>query len=88
MKLVRFGPKGRERPGVVDAAGVIRDISTLTPDIVTGPVSSWGVASTCATRDPSCTCENWGLLDVPGTFDFTSDAGELPFYPDYGADNL
>jgi len=33
MKLVRFGPKGRERPGVVDAAGVIRDISTLTPDI-------------------------------------------------------
>jgi hypothetical protein len=61
---------------------------TLTPDIVTGPVSNARFASTCATRDPSGTCENWGLLDVPGTFDFTSDAGEEPFYPDYEADNL
>jgi 2,4-didehydro-3-deoxy-L-rhamnonate hydrolase len=33
MKLLRFGPKGQERPGVLDAAGVIRDISTITRDI-------------------------------------------------------
>jgi 2-keto-4-pentenoate hydratase/2-oxohepta-3-ene-1,7-dioic acid hydratase in catechol pathway len=27
MKLVRFGEKGRERPGVLDAQGVVRDLS-------------------------------------------------------------
>jgi hypothetical protein len=61
---------------------------TLTPDIVTGPVSRSGVASAFATRDPSDTNETGGLLNVPGTFDFTFDACELPFYPEYGADNL
>jgi len=33
VKLLRFGPKGQERPGVLDAGGVIRDISTITQDI-------------------------------------------------------
>ena len=33
MKLLRFGARGRERPGVLDSAGVIRDISMLTDDI-------------------------------------------------------
>lgn len=32
MKLLRFGPKGRERPGVLDADGGIRDLSGLIPD--------------------------------------------------------
>lgn len=34
MKLVRFGDKGRERPGVIDATGAIRDVSHLVPDFV------------------------------------------------------
>jgi len=33
MRLVRFGPAGRERPGLLDAEGVIRDLSRLLPDI-------------------------------------------------------
>jgi 2-keto-4-pentenoate hydratase/2-oxohepta-3-ene-1,7-dioic acid hydratase in catechol pathway len=33
MKLVRFGPKGREKPGVIDADGTIRDISSVVSDI-------------------------------------------------------
>jgi 2-keto-4-pentenoate hydratase/2-oxohepta-3-ene-1,7-dioic acid hydratase in catechol pathway len=33
MKLVRFGPKGREKPGIVDKSGVIRDLSRVVPDI-------------------------------------------------------
>ncbi|HEX7028415.1 MAG TPA: fumarylacetoacetate hydrolase family protein [Gammaproteobacteria bacterium] len=33
MKLVRYGNKGAERPGVLDADNNIRDISSLTPDI-------------------------------------------------------
>ena len=33
MKLVRFGPAGKERPGILDANGQVRDISSLVPDI-------------------------------------------------------
>ncbi len=33
MKLVRYGEPGREKPGVLDEAGLIRDLSTIVPDI-------------------------------------------------------
>lgn len=33
MKFFRWGPKGQEKPGAVDADGVHRDISDLLPDI-------------------------------------------------------
>ncbi len=33
MKLLRFGQKGAERPGLVDAAGTIRDLSAHVEDI-------------------------------------------------------
>ncbi|MBV1934580.1 MAG: fumarylacetoacetate hydrolase family protein [Parvibaculaceae bacterium] len=33
MKFFRWGPKGQEKPGVLDADGVHRDISDLLPDI-------------------------------------------------------
>jgi 2-keto-4-pentenoate hydratase/2-oxohepta-3-ene-1,7-dioic acid hydratase in catechol pathway len=33
MKLVRFGPAGSERPGVLDANGQIRDLTSVVPDI-------------------------------------------------------
>jgi 2-keto-4-pentenoate hydratase/2-oxohepta-3-ene-1,7-dioic acid hydratase in catechol pathway len=33
MKLVRYGAPGREKPGVLDAEGRIRDLSGLVPDI-------------------------------------------------------
>lgn len=33
MKLVRFGAKGQEKPGVVDADGRIRDLSGIVADI-------------------------------------------------------
>jgi 2-keto-4-pentenoate hydratase/2-oxohepta-3-ene-1,7-dioic acid hydratase in catechol pathway len=32
MKLVRHGPKGRERPGIVDPAGSVRDLSGVCDD--------------------------------------------------------
>jgi 2-keto-4-pentenoate hydratase/2-oxohepta-3-ene-1,7-dioic acid hydratase in catechol pathway len=40
MKLVRFGPAGAERPGIVDDAGRVRDLSGIVGDIdadVLGP---------------------------------------------------
>lgn len=33
MKLLRHGPKGREKPGIVDKDGEIRDLSAHVPDI-------------------------------------------------------
>jgi 2-keto-4-pentenoate hydratase/2-oxohepta-3-ene-1,7-dioic acid hydratase in catechol pathway len=33
MKLLRFGPKGREKPGILDKDGVVRDLSGVIPDI-------------------------------------------------------
>lgn len=33
MKLVRYGPPGRERPGLVDAAGALRDLAGCVDDI-------------------------------------------------------
>ena len=33
MKLVRYGEIGRERPGLIDEAGVLRDLSSLVSDI-------------------------------------------------------
>lgn len=33
MKLLRFGPKGQEKPGVLDDQGHIRDISSLVADL-------------------------------------------------------
>ena len=33
MKLVRFGSKGSERPGLVDKDGKVRDLSHHVPDI-------------------------------------------------------
>jgi len=33
MKLLRFGSKGQEKPGMLDAAGTIRDLSGVVKDI-------------------------------------------------------
>ena len=33
MKLVRFGEPGRERPGLIDVSGAIRDLSSIVPDL-------------------------------------------------------
>lgn len=33
MKLLRYGPKGREKPGILDQQGVIRDLSGVVDDI-------------------------------------------------------
>jgi len=33
MKLLRYGPKGAEKPGLLDANNVIRDLSRVLPDL-------------------------------------------------------
>src|SRR3954463_14760235 len=39
MKLVRYGQPGREKPGIVDSAGKIRDLSKIVPDITGATLS-------------------------------------------------
>ena len=33
MKLLRYGPKGHEKPGLLDAEGRVRDLSAIVPDL-------------------------------------------------------
>ena len=44
MKLVRFGEAGKEKPGIVDAQGAIRDLSGVVKDIDATTVSPEGIA--------------------------------------------
>ena len=39
MKLLRHGPKGAEKPALIDADGRLRDLSRVLPDIVPGTLS-------------------------------------------------
>ena len=44
MKLVRYGAPGREKPGMLDAQGRIRDLSKFVPDIAGEALSAKGLA--------------------------------------------
>lgn len=39
MKFCRYGPKGAEKPGVVDAEGRVRDLSGRIPDVTVAAIS-------------------------------------------------
>lgn len=39
MKLLRYGPKGKEKPGIIDATGKIRDLSAHVGDITGETIS-------------------------------------------------
>jgi len=44
MKLVRYGPAGREKPGIVDPDGKIRDLSRIVDDIDGAMLAEGGLA--------------------------------------------
>jgi len=44
MKLVRYGPAGREKPGIIDSNGKIRDLSKVVHDIDGEALSPAGLA--------------------------------------------
>ena len=44
MKIVRYGPLGKEKPGLLDAQGQLRDLSAVVPDIGPGQLSDAGLA--------------------------------------------
>ena len=52
MKLLRYGPKGQEKPGMLDASGTIRDLSGTIRDIDGTTIGAEGLAR-LAGLDPS-----------------------------------
>ncbi|WP_353981621.1 fumarylacetoacetate hydrolase family protein [Salinicola endophyticus] len=48
MKLLRHGPKGQEKPGIVDADGRVRDLSGEIDDIAGEVLSAAGLAKLAA----------------------------------------
>lgn len=51
MKLVRYGEKGAERPGLIDASGALRDLSDHIPDLG-GETVALGVLDQLRALDP------------------------------------
>ncbi|WP_267396137.1 MULTISPECIES: fumarylacetoacetate hydrolase family protein [unclassified Sphingomonas] len=45
MKLLRYGPLGQEKPGILDDAGLIRDLSGIVPDIAGSVLEPDGLAA-------------------------------------------
>ncbi|HEX8302101.1 fumarylacetoacetate hydrolase family protein [Sphingomonas sp.] len=52
MKLCRYGPMGAEKPGLIDAEGVIRDLSGVVLDLGPAEISPEGLAKLAAV-DPA-----------------------------------
>lgn len=48
MKLLRYGPPGQEKPGLLDATGKIRDLSGIAGDIAGETLSAEGLAKLAA----------------------------------------
>ena len=44
MKLLRYGPKGAEKPGLLDANNQLRDLSSIIPDLTGDTVDSGTMA--------------------------------------------
>jgi 2-keto-4-pentenoate hydratase/2-oxohepta-3-ene-1,7-dioic acid hydratase in catechol pathway len=44
MKLLRFGPKGREKPGILDRNGLVRDLSGVVSDITPATLAAGAIA--------------------------------------------
>lgn len=58
MKLLRYGPQGQEKPGLLDADGAIRDLSAHVPDLAGAVLTD---LARLASIDPA------SLPLVPGT---------------------
>ena len=70
MKLIRYGPAGHEKPGVIDGDGVIRDLSGVVDDIAGEVLTGQGLTRLRAV-DPSA------LPVVPGVPRYGAPVGQV-----------
>jgi 2-keto-4-pentenoate hydratase/2-oxohepta-3-ene-1,7-dioic acid hydratase in catechol pathway len=67
MKLLRHGPKGHARPGLLDAQGQVRDLSALMPDITAATLSPAGLAALASVDVSTLPVVPQGEFQVPWT---------------------
>jgi 2-keto-4-pentenoate hydratase/2-oxohepta-3-ene-1,7-dioic acid hydratase in catechol pathway len=67
MKLLRHGPKGHERPGLLDSKGQVRDLSALLPDITAATLAPAALAALRALDINALPVVPQGSLAVPWT---------------------
>ncbi len=65
MKLLRHGPKGQEKPGLMDAQGQVRDLSGVLQDITPATLSPSGLAQLKALDIESLPTVRVGSYAVP-----------------------
>ena len=67
MKLLRHGPKGHEKPGLLDSQGQVRDLSALIPDITAATLAPASLAALRALDIMALPVVPQGRLAVPWT---------------------
>ena len=65
MKLLRHGPRGQERPGLLDAEGRVRDLGGLIGDITPATLSPGGLAALRGLDPNALPVVPQGTLAVP-----------------------
>jgi 2,4-didehydro-3-deoxy-L-rhamnonate hydrolase len=67
MKLLRHGPKGHEKPGLLDTNGQVRDLSALLPEITPATLAPGALAALRALDLKALPIVPLGRLAVPWT---------------------
>lgn len=67
MKLMRHGPKGQEKPALLDAQGKVRDLSGVLADITAAVLSPSGLQRLAALKVDDLPVVEQGRLAVPWT---------------------
>src|SRR5574343_604414 len=84
MKLLRLGPKGQERPALLDAQGTARDLSGLIDDLTPRHLTPAGLAALRALEPPGLPWSGCGKFICVGLnyADHAAEAGmALPAEP-------